>query len=114
MPRVKTGTPLEAPVSSARRGRRGKVSAVVTKRKPRRAPQELIAELKARRAELAETYQERLARLDGRIQRLEARHEKTLKLAELLASKTPEELSVELAAIKKQQQLIKQALKASR
>lgn len=118
MPRIKSVATLETPVSSPSKGRRAKSlggeSAVVTQRKPRRSPHELIQELKDRRDELARTYQARLDKLDHRIQRMEARYERKIKLTQLLATKTPEELALELAAIKKQQSLIKRALKAHR
>ena len=77
----------------------------------RRSPYEIVNELKARRDELAKTYEERLAKLDARIQRLEERHEKKIKVTELLQNKTPEELAQELEAIKKQQAILKKAMK---
>ena len=98
------------------------VSAVKTAKKPgrppsrgvksaRRTPYEIVSQLKARRAELAKTYEERLAKLDTRIQRLEERHEKKIKVTELLQNKTPAEMAQELEAIKKQQALLKKAMK---
>jgi len=77
----------------------------------RRSPYEIVNELKARRDELAKTYEERLAKLDERIQRLEERHEKKIKVTELLQNKTPEELAQELEAIKKHQAILKKAMK---
>lgn len=118
MPRVKSVSIIEQPETRVPKVRRHKASEAggirVTRRKPRRSPHELIAELKARREALARTYQARLAKLDSRIERLESRYEKKLMLARLLESKTPEELAQELAAIKKQQALIKKALKIAR
>lgn len=118
MPRVKSVATIDKAVSSAPKARRSKGlgagAAVVTQRKPRRSPYDVVNELKARRAELAKTYQARLDKLDTRIQRLEARYEKKILLTQLLNSKTPEELALELAAIKKQQSIIKKALKAQR
>ncbi len=77
----------------------------------RRSPYEIVTELKARRDELAKTYEDRLSKLDARIQRLEERHEKKIKVTELLQNKTPEELALELEAIKKQQAILKKAMK---
>lgn len=118
MPRVKSVATIEQPVSRASKGRRAKAidpgSVFVTQRKPRRSPYEVVQELKERRDALAKTYQERLARLDGRIQRMEARYEKKILVTQLLSTKTPEELALELAAIKKQQAILKKALKAHR
>ena len=118
MPRVKSIATLEKPISTPAKGRRAKAisggSAVVTQRKPRRSPYEVVQELKARREELAKTYEARLSKLDERIERMEARYEKKILLTQLLTTKTPEELALELAAIKKQQSLIKKALKVHR
>jgi TolA-binding protein len=118
MPRVKSVATIEKPVSGAAKGRRTRAidagSAVVTQRKPRRSPYEVVQELKERREALAKTYQERLAKLDGRIKRLEARYEKKILVTQLLSTKTPEELALELAAIKKHQSILKKALKAHR
>lgn len=77
----------------------------------RRSPYEIVSQLKARRDELAQTYAERLEKLDARIQRLEERHEKKIKVTELLQNKTPEQMAQELEAIKKQQALLKKAMK---
>ena len=118
MPRVKSVATLEKPVATTPKARRTRAleggTAVVTQRKPRRSPFEVVTELKARREALAKTYQDRLAKLDLRIQRLEARYEKKIMVTQLLNSKTPEELAQELAAVKKQQAILKKALKASR
>ena len=118
MPRVKSVATLEKPVSTLSKGRRARTlrggPAVVTQRKPRRSPFEMVQELKERRDVLAKTYQARLEKLDIRIQRLEARYEKKIKVTQLLNTKTPEELALELAAVKKQQAILKKALKAHR
>ena len=118
MPRVKSVATLEKPLSSPPKGRRARTlsgaTAVVTQRKPRRSPFEMVQELKDRRDALAKTYQARLDKLDIRIQRLEARYEKKIKVTQLLKTKTPEELALELAAVKKQQSILKKALKAHR
>ncbi len=118
MPREKPTAIMDKPVSTATRGRKPKgisaANAVVTKRKPRRSPYEVVKELRARRDELAQTYEDRLIKLDFRIKRLEERYEKKILLAQLINSRSPEELALELAAVKKQQMLLKRALKAHR
>lgn len=116
MPRTKSVATIEKPVSSTSKGRKTKAiargKAVVTQRKPRRSPYEVVKELKARRDELAKVYEDRLAKLDTRIQRLEDRYEKKIKVTELLKTKTPQELANELAALKKHQSILKKALKS--
>lgn len=77
----------------------------------RRSPYEIVSELKSRRDELAKTYEERLAKLDARIQRLEERHEKKIKVSELLQNKTADELAREFEALKKHQAILKKAMK---
>lgn len=77
----------------------------------RRTPVEIVNELKARRDQLAKTYEERLSKLDARIRRLEDRHEKKIKISELLKNKSPEELAHELEAQKKYQDILKKAIK---
>ncbi len=118
MPRVKSVATIEKPVSGSPKGRRAKAfetgEAVVTQRRPRRSPYDVVKELKARREELAQTYQARLAKLDLRIERLEARYEKKIMVTQLLNTRTPEELERELAAVKKQQAILKKALKTQR
>lgn len=118
MPRIRRDATVEKPGMTATKARRTTLSEdgkmLVTQRRPRRSAYEVVEELKARREELAKVYQERLSKLDSRIERLEARHEKKIMVTQLLSTKTPEELALELAAIKKQQSLIKKALKAHR
>lgn len=118
MPRIRRDVTVEKPGAMAAKARRTSLSEdgkmLVTQRRPRRSAYEVVEELKARREELAKVYQERLSKLDSRIERLEARHEKKIMVTQLLSTKTPEELALELAAIKKQQSLIKKALKAHR
>lgn len=99
-----------AAAEAAPKRKPGRPAAKGTK-SPRRSPYEIVTELKARREELAKTYEERLAKLDARIKRLEERHEKKIKVTELLQNKTPEELAQELEAIKKQQAILKKAMK---
>lgn len=116
MPRSKASTTIEKPVSLGARGRKSKSiatgSAVVTQRKPRRSPYEVVQDLKLRRAELARIYDDRLSKLDSRIQRLEARYEKKIKVTQLLKTMTTEQLARELENVRKQQKILKSALKA--
>ncbi len=96
---------------AARKPGRPPSSATREAKNARRSPYEIVNELKARRDELAKTYEERLAKLDTRIQRLEERHEKKIKVTEMLQNKTPEELALELEAVKKHQAILKRAMK---
>jgi len=104
MPRKSAASETTAKKKPGRPASKGAKSA-------RRSPYEIVTELKARRDELAKTYEDRLSKLDARIQRLEERHEKKIKVTELLQNKTPEELALELEAIKKQQAILKKAMK---
>lgn len=107
MPRKSAATETVA----APKKKPGRPASKGTAKNARRTPYEIVNELKARRDELAKTYEERLSKLDSRIQRLEERHEKKIKVTELLQNKTPEELAQELEAIKKQQAILKKAMK---
>lgn len=91
---------------SARPGRKGA--------RNRRAPAQLLADLRAERATLAERYGTRLAKLDERIQRVEARYETQLALAELTEGASLDDLQRQLEDAKRQQQLLRMALKTKR
>ncbi len=108
MPRKPAAAPATQPATKKKPGRPASTRGT---KNARRSPYEIVNELKARRDELAKTYEERLSKLDARIQRLEERHEKKIKVTELLQNKTPEELAQELEAIKKQQAILKKAMK---
>lgn len=106
MPRKSAAMTTEKPAAK----KAGRPPSRVTKN-ARRTPVEIVNELKARRDQLAKTYEERLSKLDARIQRLEERHEKKIKISELLQNKSPEELARELEAQKKYQDILKKAIK---
>ena len=86
------------------------VKAVASKR-TRRSPYELVQVLKDQREKLRASMETKLARLDERIESLESKHESKIKIQELIASKTPDQLEQELQAIKAQQMLLRKALK---
>lgn len=85
-------------------------SSTSTKR-TRRSPYELVQELKAKRDDLYERMTGQIAKLDRRIVELEAKHEHKIKVSELVSSKSPEELEREFEDMRKQQALLRKALK---
>ncbi len=87
-----------------------KAKASASKR-TRRSPYELVQELKVKRDKLRESMESRIAKLDQRIESLESKHEHKIKVSELLASRSPEELAKELEALRTQQSLLRKALK---
>lgn len=79
----------------------------------RRAPAQLLADLKAQREALASKYEAKLATLDAKIAKVEARYSKSIALAEL-GECSKDELVSELDSVKRKGQLLRQALKAKR
>lgn len=77
----------------------------------RRAPAQLLADLKAQRDALASKMEEKLAKLDEKIAKVGARYEKSIKLAELQGVDA-NELAQKLEEAKRQQRLLRLALKA--
>lgn len=105
MPRTKSATatkPKKAAASSAK--------AAASKRS-RRSPYELVQELRTKRDALQASMDARIAKLDQRINALESKHEHKIKVSELLASRSAEELEKELEALRTQQSLLRKALK---
>jgi hypothetical protein len=84
-----------------------------TKTRNRRKPADLLADLKAQRQAIAAAGLAKLAKLDAKIAKVEARYSKSIALAEL-AGCSSEELVNELATAKRKQQLLRTALKAKR
>lgn len=80
-------------------------------KRSRRSPYELVQELREKREELRATMEARIAKLDARIAQLETRHEHKIKVSELLANHSPEELAKDLEALRAQQSLLRRALK---
>lgn len=87
--------------------------ATVTTKRIRRSPTELLQDLQAQRHALAEKRDARLMLLDGRIARVESRYEKSLKLAEF-ADVATDDLQAQLDDAKRNQSLLRQALKSKR
>jgi hypothetical protein len=77
----------------------------------RRAPAQLLADLKSQRDALASKMEEKLAKLDDKIAKVGARYEKSIKLAELQGVDATE-LAQKLEEAKRQQRLLRLALKA--
>ncbi|MBO9540453.1 hypothetical protein J7643_07670 [bacterium] len=91
----------------------GKVKTTEAKR-TRRSPYDLVQELRAKRDDLIEKMTGQLAKLDERIAKLEEKHEHKIRVSELLHSTTPEELEKQMEEMKKQQTLLRKALKQSK
>lgn len=90
-----------------------KTRAVAAKRS-RRSPYDLLQALQTQREQLQKTMEERLGKLDHRIATLEQKHEHKIKVSELLKSKSPEELQLEMEEMKKQQSILRKALKQAK
>jgi hypothetical protein len=103
MARPKSATPAKAKKAT------GKAAPA---KRTRRSPYELVQELKDKRERLQESMNARLSKLDQRIATLQTRHEDKIKVSELLASRTPEDLQKELELLRSQQSLVRKALKA--
>lgn len=110
MPRPKSITAPRNRKNGNSAGTATVVKAVAAKR-TRRSPYELVQVLKDQRDKIRESMESKLARLDERIQTLESKHESKIKIQELIANKTPDQLEQELQAIKAQQMLLRKALK---
>jgi len=80
-------------------------------KRTRRSPYELVQELRVKRDKLRESMESRISKLDQRIESLESKHEHKIKVSELLASRSPEELAKEYEALRTQQALLRKALK---
>ena len=102
MPRTKVATTAKIKKSAP-----SKVGA----KRSRRSPYELVQELRTKRDKLRETMEARISKLDARIESLEAKHEHKIKVSELLASHTPEDLEKELESLRTKQSLLRKALK---
>lgn len=83
--------------------------ATTVKVRNRRSATQLIADLKAKRNKLAE----RLAVMDAKIAKAEARYEKSLRLAEFSGIPS-EQLLAQFEETRRQQKLLRAALKAKR
>ena len=77
----------------------------------RRPAAEIIVAMQSKRHDLAKRLNERLSKLDARIDRLEVRYEKQTKLAEIRASLTADQISHQLDEMKRMQKLLKQAIR---
>lgn len=88
-----------------------KAKGTAASKRTRRSPYELVQELRTKRDQLRESMEARLAKLDQRIESLESKHEHKIKVSELLASRSPEELAKEYEALRTQQALLRKALK---
>jgi hypothetical protein len=82
------------------------------KTRNRRAPAKLLADLQAERDQIAERLGARLAKLDARIARVEARYDTQIRLAELTTGTSLDDLQRRFEEAKRQQKLIRLALKA--
>lgn len=110
-PKPKAATsPRRAARAGVRKGATAE-SKASAKARNRRSPAQLLADLKADRDEVAQKMGAHLAKLDEKIARVEARYEKSIKLAEL-QSVGAAELEQQLEAAKQQQRLLRMALKA--
>jgi hypothetical protein len=109
-PKPKAAT---SPRRAARAGVRQGATAKPKAPQNRRSPSQLLDDLKAERDEVAQKMGARLAKLDEKIARVEARYARHIALTEL-AEISPEDLEEKLEAAKRQQRLLKLALKAKK
>jgi len=79
----------------------------------RRTPYDLVQDLKAKREALLESMGARIGKLDQRIAELESKHAARIQLAEIMESKTPEEIEREEAELRQRLALMKRARKLS-
>jgi hypothetical protein len=100
----------KTPASGTKATRTGAKSAPKTRN--RRAPALLLADLQAQRDQIAERLGARLAKLDARIARVEARYDTQIRLAELTTGTSLDDLQQRFEEAKRQQKLIRMALKA--
>lgn len=84
---------------------------MTVKKRNRRHPSELLADLKAERAAIVSRYDRMLAKLDGRIARVEARYSDQLILKTFLTDLSPEDLEKKLEETKDQVRLLRKARK---
>lgn len=85
-----------------------------TKERSRRAPAQLLADLQAERDQVAQKMGARLAKLDARIARVEQRYDTQIRLAELTTGASMDDLERQLEEAKRQQKLLRMALKSKR
>lgn len=108
MPRPKTAAATKAvKVTKVKKTAPKKAAA----KRSRRSPYELVQELRVKRDKLREAMDARISKLDSRIASLETKHEHKIKVSELLASHTPEDLEKQLETLRTQQSLYRKALK---
>ncbi|MBC7543033.1 MAG: hypothetical protein H7338_09910 [Candidatus Sericytochromatia bacterium] len=84
------------------------------KDRSRRSPAQLLADLKAERDSVADKMGDRLIKLDARIIRVEQRYDTQLRLAELTTGVSMDDLQQQLDDAKRQQKLLRMALKTKR
>lgn len=109
MPRTKAvAAPKARKASGASAAAKAKANAA---KRTRRSPYELVQELRDKRDKLRDSMESRIAKLDQRIASLESKHEHKIKVSELLASRSQEELAKEYEALRTQQSLLRKALK---
>jgi hypothetical protein len=108
-PASKTG---KAPSTTAKAPRTAAKTSPKTRN--RRSPAQLLADLQAARALIAEKMGSRLAKLEARIARVEARYDTQIRLAELTDGASLDDLQKQLEEAKHQQRLLRMALKTKR
>jgi hypothetical protein len=84
------------------------------KARNRRSPAQLLGDLQAERDLVAVKLGARLAKLEDRIAKVEARYDTQLRLDELTQGASMDDLQEQLDEAKRQQKLLRMALKAKR
>lgn len=109
-------TPAPKPAKSPRvSGKAAKPAAqAAPKPRNRRSPAQLLADLQSERDQIAAKMGDRLAKLDARIARVTARYETQIRLAELTQGASLDDLQQRLDEAKRQQKLLRLALKTKR
>ena len=87
---------------------------ITSKDRSRRSPAQLLADLKSERDQVADKMGARLTKLDARIMRVEQRYDTQLRLAELTTGVSMDDLQQQLDDAKRQQKLLRMALKSKR
>ena len=84
------------------------------KERTRRSPAQLLADLRQERDQLAQKMGARLAKLEARITRVEHRYDTQIRLAQLADGASLDDLERQLEEAKRQQKLLRLALKTKR
>lgn len=93
------------------RGKAAATKSVKAKVRRRRAPSELLEDLKSKRERLFSTMQARLSLMDAKIEKIENKYRNQIEIQQLIQEKSVAELEAELQEARRRSQVIKRAMK---